>query len=78
MRCSSGKLIINNETLAQEELIRVSIKYREGEGRPNGYYKCNTCGGYHLTSKSTDTSFIKSKEVQERIKKGRLGLDWEF
>ena len=75
-RCSSGKIIIGNESLAQEELIRVSVKYGYGEGQPNGYYSCEICGGYHLTSRSRDTSFIESEEAQERIRKGMFGADW--
>jgi hypothetical protein len=75
-RCSSGKIIIDNESLAQEELVRVLIKYGPRSNAPNGYYICEMCGGYHLTSKSADTSFVESSYVQERIRKGRIGQQW--
>ena len=75
-RCSSGKIIIDNESLAQEELVRVLIKYGARHNEPNGYYICRICGGYHLTSKSTDTTFVDSPEVKKRIHKGRIGLPW--
>lgn len=76
MQCASGKISHSHESEARQELIRIWVKYGDGPDRPNGYYLCGNCGGYHLTSKSKDTSFIESAEAQEKIRRGRIARDW--
>ena len=76
MGCPTGKISHIHESMAQQELIRIWVKYGDGPDRPNGYYRCDICGDFHLTSKSRDTTFIESNETQNRIKAGRMARDW--
>jgi len=69
MKCSSGKYQYMSQDLAETALIDQHIykgfKIHEG---PQNVYECNTCGYWHLTSKSLS----RNERLQEIYDSGEM------
>jgi len=76
MRCSSGKICYDSETIAEEALIQNHARnnYSSGQG-PINIYECHICGSYHFTSKGVVNPILE--EEKGRIKKLREAYNWE-
>ncbi len=57
--CSSGKNFYLTRVIAEEALseLRKRVDFRAGTG-PKSVYRCEECGGWHFTSKSSATDLF--------------------
>lgn len=74
MSCVSKKVCYNTEEEVKEALISSRVRYAKGAV---GFYLCDHCGLYHLTSKGVKHTSITSKDTQKKIEKDREVQHWE-
>lgn len=69
--CETKKKMYPSETIAEEALIAAwaTYNYKSNQG-PIGYYRCDTCGDYHLTSKGE-----MNKRLAQYIASGKLSRE---
>ena len=75
--CSSRKRTYDSAIQAETALIELQGRrhFRAGEG-PVGIYRCDICGGYHLTSKGTINPTLANQQRDGTIEKQRLANRW--
>jgi len=71
--CSSGKVAYNSTYEVEEALIYSQINFDSGA---TNYYKCNSCGCYHLTSCLEVHPLLDDADVKLRIDKERRSNNW--
>ncbi|WP_340105529.1 hypothetical protein [Rhodohalobacter sp. 8-1] len=69
MDCPTGKNVFTTKFLAETALIDIHIhrNFPPDQG-PQNVYKCEFCGGWHLTSKSLN----RNERLQEMIDSGEM------
>lgn len=75
--CSSRKRTYDSAVQAEEALIELQSRsaFRAGDG-PVGVYRCDICGGYHLTSKGTLNQTLADKQRNGTIDRHREANHW--
>lgn len=67
-RCETQKKMYLTESAAEDALIAAWITYDyKGSQGPVGFYLCDNCGAYHLTSKGE-----MNKRLADEISSGRI------
>ncbi|MEJ1239907.1 hypothetical protein WBG78_17340 [Chryseolinea sp. T2] len=75
--CASRKRVFDSAVQAEQALVDLqgSQKFQPGEG-PVAIYRCDMCGGYHLTSKGPANPFLVSQQKSGAIDKQREANRW--
>lgn len=75
--CSTGKRVYDSDVQAEQALVHVQGRqdFKAGEG-PVAIYRCDICGGYHLTSKGSPNPFLASQFRDGTIDKQRQANRW--
>ncbi|MGC3946979.1 MAG: hypothetical protein QM762_21095 [Chryseolinea sp.] len=75
--CSTGKRVYDSVVQAEQALVHLQSKqqFKNGEG-PVGVYRCDDCGGYHLTSKGPANPFLASQLRDGSIDRQREANRW--
>ncbi|MDX1627207.1 MAG: hypothetical protein R3345_00835 [Fulvivirga sp.] len=76
MRCSTGKICFDSQSIAEEALLQNHAKnnYAAGQG-PVNVYLCDRCGCYHFTSKGEVNALLEKEK--HRIDRLRQANYWE-
>lgn len=70
--CPSGKRGFLSEAVAEEALLETRRRHGDDRQGPVGFYRCDDCGQYHLTSKGT-----MNARLAQYIREGKLKLNQE-
>ena len=75
--CSSGKRVYDSAVQAEQALVDLQGRndYRSGAG-PVAVYRCEFCGGYHLTSKGPANDFLSTQLKDGKIQLQREANKW--
>lgn len=77
MGCASGKKTYLSQELAEEALLGARIRYefRPGNG-PVAVYKCEHCGGYHLTSRGEVNPRLEAETRSGNLRREQEASYW--
>jgi hypothetical protein len=77
IKCSSRKRTYDSAVQAEQALLELQSRneFRVGDG-PVGIYRCDICGGYHLTSKGTINPSLANQIRDGSIERLRVANRW--
>ena len=72
-RCSSGKRTYASQEIAEDVLIETWTRFDFNQDNgPLSVYRCDSCGGYHLTSRGP-----MNERLAEALSDGRISRQKE-
>jgi len=77
IKCVSNKKVYLTEDLAETALIGAQIHFEYGSRTgPVGFYRCDDCGYYHLTSKGPTNKKLADMIANGQLKRQKEGDRW--